>query len=471
MNRISQSQHAAPGEGARAHHKPGLILIVFAVLLSLVPGSAQQPEDPALETPTINLHDALQRARKYGAQLQSADIAAQLLKEDLKQAKAARLPTANGLNQFIYTEGNGTPSGVFVANDGVHVYNEQLLGHEDLFALMRTGPIHLAEAAEAAARAKADVAARGLNATVIQDYYTIANTGRRVDNARESLKEAQQFLDITQKQEKGGEVAHADVIKAQIQVQQRDRDLSDAALAFKKAKIALAILIFPSLQINYDIVDDFSQIPVPPALPEAATQANTNNPDLLAAQANLTQARLGVSVARYAYLPTFALDVAYGIDANQFAAVSTTAQDTGRSTLPNYEVKNRQNLGYSAWATLNIPLWDWGTIRSKVRQAALKQRQAELDLGVTQRQLQGDLASAYEEAQTAFSQVSSLRDSSDLSAQSLRLTVLRYQAGEATALEVTDAQSTVALARNAYADGLLRYRVALANLQILTGTF
>ncbi|MBV8571065.1 MAG: TolC family protein [Acidobacteriaceae bacterium] len=441
------------------------------MLLSLVPGFAQPPEDAALETPTINLHDAMQRARKYGAQVQSADIAAQLLKEDLKQAKAARLPTANGLNQFIYTEGNGTPSGVFVANDGVHVYNEQLLGHEDLFALMRTGPIHLAEAAEAAARAKADVAARGLNATVIQDYYTIANTGRRVDNARESLKEAQQFLDITQKQEKGGEVAHADVIKAQIQVQQRDRDLSDAALAFKKAKIALAILIFPSLQINYDIVDDFSQIPVPPALPEAATQANTNNPDLLAAQANLTQARLGVSVARYAYLPTFALDVAYGIDANQFAAVSTTAQDTGRSTLPNYEVKNRQNLGYSAWATLNIPLWDWGTIRSKVRQAALKQRQAELDLGVTQRQLQGDLASAYEEAQTAFSQVSSLRDSSDLSAQSLRLTVLRYQAGEATALEVTDAQSTVALARNAYADGLLRYRVALANLQILTGTF
>ena len=441
------------------------------MLLSLVPGFAQPPEDAALETPTINLHDAMQRARKYGAQVQSADIAAQLLKEDLKQAKAARLPTANGLNQFIYTEGNGTPSGVFVANDGVHVYNEQLLGHEDLFALMRTGPIHLAEAAEAAARAKADVAARGLNATVIQDYYTIANTGRRVDNARESLKEAQQFLDITQKQEKGGEVAHADVIKAQIQVQQRDRDLSDAALALKKAKIALAILIFPSLQTNYDIVDDFSQIPVPPALPEAATQANTNNPDLLAAQANLTQARLGVSVARYAYLPTFALDVAYGIDANQFAAVSTTAQDTGRSTLPNYEVKNRQNLGYSAWATLNIPLWDWGTIRSKVRQAALKQRQAELDLGVTQRQLQGDLASAYEEAQTAFSQVSSLRDSSDLSAESLRLTVLRYQAGEATALEVTDAQSTVALARNAYADGLLRYRVALANLQILTGTF
>ena len=59
----------------------------------------------------------------------------------------------------------------------------------------------------------------------------------------------------------------------------------------------------------------------------------------------------------------------------------------------------------------------------------------------------------------------------DLSAESLRLTMLRYQAGEAIALEVVDAQNTLAEARNAYDDGLVRYRVALANLQTLTGAF
>ncbi len=62
------------------------------------------------------------------------------------------------------------------------------------------------------------------------------------------------------------------------------------------------------------------------------------------------------------------------------------------------------------------------------------------------------------------SQLASLRSSLELSAESLRLTVLRYQAGEATALEVADAQSTLAQARNAYDDGLARYRLALATL-------
>ena len=81
------------------------------------------------------------------------------------------------------------------------------------------------------------------------------------------------------------------------------------------------------------------------------------------------------------------------------------------------------------------------------------------------------MASAYREAQTALSQVDSLRSSSDLSGESLRLTLLRYKAGEATTLEVVDAQTTASLARSAYDDGLLRYRLALASLQTLTGNF
>ena len=78
---------------------------------------------------------------------------------------------------------------------------------------------------------------------------------------------------------------------------------------------------------------------------------------------------------------------------------------------------------------------------------------------------------AYAEARTALAQIDSLRSSSDLAAESLRLTLLRYQAGEATALEVVDAQTTLAQARNALDDGLSRYRVAQANVQTLTGSF
>jgi outer membrane protein TolC len=392
------------------------------------------------------------------------------------QAKAASLPTVSALNQFIYTEGNGTPSGVFVANDGVHVYNEQVVVHEELLALLRRGEIRLAAANEAAAKARADVAARGLRATVIQNYYAIAAAERRLKNTQLSLAEAQSFADISEKQERGGEAAHADVIKAQLTVQQRQRDVQDAQLGVEKAKIILAVLIFPNVGPevgrDYEIVDDLQQTSnVLPSFAEARGQAFANSPDLHAAEELRRAAQLGTTVARYGYLPSFGLDVFYGINANRFAITSQMGQDTGRSTLPNYQVENRRNLGYAAQATLNIPVWNWGAIHSKVKQASLKEQQAELDLSVTQRQLQADLASFYREAQTAQAQVQSLQSSLNLSSESLRLTLLRYQAGEATALEVVDAQNTANQARIAFDDGLVRYRVALANLQTLTGTF
>jgi outer membrane protein TolC len=248
---------------------------------------------------TIDLADALARARKYGIQIESANIATELAKEDRVQARAAALPNVTGLNQFIYTEGNGTPSGVFVANDGVHVYNEQLQAHEELLSLVRRGEIRLAAAAEAVARAKADIAARGLIATVVQDYYTIASAQRKSMNAQTSLSEALRFLDIPQKQERAGEAAHADVIKAQLQVEQHQRDVQDAELAADKAKIALAVLIFPRLQTDYSIVDDLANVAALPPLPETTAQAAANNADVRAAQANVTEARLGVSVARF----------------------------------------------------------------------------------------------------------------------------------------------------------------------------
>ena len=59
-----------------------------------------------------------------------------------------------------------------------------------------------------------------------------------------SLAEAQRFLDITTQLETGGEAAHVDVIKAQIQVEQRRRDVQDdQKLAAEKSRIALAVLI------------------------------------------------------------------------------------------------------------------------------------------------------------------------------------------------------------------------------------
>ena len=72
--------------------------------------------------------------------------------------------------------------------------------------------------------------------------------------------------------------------------------------------------------------------------------------------------------------------------------------------------------------------------------------------------------------QGARDQLESLDVSVATAAESLRLTKLRYTGGEATVLEVVDAQAAYITAQNAREDGRVRYEAALADLQTLTGT-
>lgn len=436
-----------------------VMCVGLAVFEAVTPGQQTPPPTPTV----VTLPEALTRARQYGGQIQTANFAVLQAREDTKQARAARLPSVNAFNQFVYTEGNGTPSGVFVANDGVHIYNEQAVVHQEALAFVRRGELSRALASEAVARAKVDVAARGLTQTVVQNYYAIALAQRKFVNAQTSVRESQRFFEITQQLEKGGEAAHSDVIRAQIDLQQRQRDMSEAQLTIDKAKIALGVLIFPNFSSDFSVVDDLQQLALVPPMAEVQSQAAASSPDVAAAKANIGAAGYDITVARYAYIPSLALDFFYGINANQLAfRTQHPAADP--------ELAYRQNLGYSAQATLNIPMWNWGATRSKIKQAELKRDQAQFDLTLAQRTLQSNVATAQAEASLAQAQLESLRTSVDLAVESLRLTVLRYQAGEATAFEVVDSQNTVNLARNAYDDGLARYRIALTNLQILTGT-
>jgi outer membrane protein TolC len=177
------------------------ILPIAGIALALCQYAyAQAPPDNAAPL-RLTLQDAMERAQKYSQQTLTANIAALLAREDTVQAKAALLPAVNGISQYIYTQPNGTPSGTFVPNDGVHIYNDQATVHADLFAPVKRADYHRAMAAEAAARARADIATRGLIATVMQDYYAMAVAARKIHNADLSVADAQSFLDITEKQE------------------------------------------------------------------------------------------------------------------------------------------------------------------------------------------------------------------------------------------------------------------------------
>jgi outer membrane protein TolC len=431
--------------------------LIMGLGMALCRGVFAQSPAVAPDAPLkLTLQDALNRARANSPQILSANIAALSAREDTLQAKAALLPGVSTFNQYIYTEPNGLPSGVFVSNDGPHVYNNQILVHGDIYAPVKLADYRKAQVAQAVARAKAEIASRGLVATVVQNYYGMVSATRKLGNARQSEREAGQFVEITQKLEQGGEAAHSDTVKARLQLVQRQRETQDAQLTLDKARLGFAVILFTDFRQDFTVVDDLDTQRPLPGFEEISVLAGNNNPDIRAAQGAVQQENFEIKSARAAMLPSLSFDYFYGMNSQEFAW-------TTREGL--------RNLGSVVQAQMTIPLWTWGAARSKIRQAELRLQQAKNDLSLTQRTLLSNLNAYYLEAGVAIRQINSLRQSMDLSAESLKLTLLRYEAGEVTVLEVVDAQTTLVQARNAYEDGLVRYRLAIANLQTLTGAF
>src|SRR6202050_2383942 len=176
--------------------------------------AAQQPARPAEPTLRLTLDDALIRARQNSPQFQAALAEAQIAHEDTKQAKDALLPAITYDNQILYTQGNGTGSVRYIANNAVHEYISQGNVHEVL-SVAGIYDVRRASAGAALARARAEIASRGLVVTVVQSYFGALAAQSKANLAQKADEEGQQFLKLTQNLERGGEVAHSDVVKAE----------------------------------------------------------------------------------------------------------------------------------------------------------------------------------------------------------------------------------------------------------------
>ncbi len=419
------------------------------------------------QQPTLSLDQVLTQARRNEPAFASAVASAKTARLDRSIARAALLPQAVDHNQFVYTQGaglatdrllvanpaaTGTSTPRFIANNSVHEYVAQgsvteTLGSQQFNAVSR------ASASLAIATAELEIARRGLTATVVSLFYGSLAAERKVAIAQRAAGEAGSFTRLTTQREDAREVAHADVLKAQLLEQQRVRDLSDARLAADRARLDLAVLLFPDPRSPYIL--SAADPTTPPSRAEVEAALVRRNPELQSALASSRLADLTVTSARLGYLPDLALNYTYGLDSAQFAVHSPDGS---------------RNLGYSASATLDIPLWDWFTTHNRVREAQIQRETARVVLTHTQRRLLADVESSLAEATVAHDQLESLSRSAITAAESLRLTRLRYTAGEATVLEVVDAQTSLTAAENAREDGVTRYQIALANLQLLTGT-
>src|SRR5215472_828277 len=182
------------------------ILILGFIAVSAF-GQGNQPPSPASAAPvSISLDEAIRRAEQNEPVFAAASAERRATSLDRSIATATLLPSVVYHNQVLYTQPNGlTNQGgqtgsqaapIFIANNAVHEYASQASINETI-GMRQVADVKAATAGAARAAAELEVARRGLVAAVVNLYYGVSNTQRRVALLKDALSEATAFTELT----------------------------------------------------------------------------------------------------------------------------------------------------------------------------------------------------------------------------------------------------------------------------------
>ena len=390
-------------------------------------------------------------------------------RQDREQARTALYPSLSAKSEYLGTEGNGKiPTSRFVTNDGVHVYREWAVVHQDLSpgTFTRAGVAAGFGAPRPWHAPELEIARRGLVPTVTKAYYGLLAAQRKYATAQQAARSgATRARTSARTWNTAAKWRTATSLNRELQQNAQQQALNEAQLAMEsRAWIWRCCCSATSTKTSRSWTTWISRPPCR-RLPTSKPWPSARIPTLGVAMQALRGASLDVTLARQAYLPTISVDAVYGIEANAIALNSTDAAYQATSApLPTP--------GYFIDAALNIPVWDWGVRRSKVRQAETQTRRGASRAERAQRTLIRNLARLLRRSANRAPADGSAARAVDLASESLRLNTLRYQAGEATILELVDAANH-ADSRPATRTMTVWCATAwrIANLQTLTGIF
>ncbi len=197
------------------------------------------------------------------------------------------------------------------------------------------------------------------------------------------------------------------------------------------------------------------QLPTPNNMDEWVDNGTATSLQVKIAQFNVDVAGQEVSKNRSAHLPT--------LDA--VASYQEAAQGAGVQGGPGFDSKTK-----FVGLQLALPLYQGGTINSRVREAIANQEKARQDLENTRRTVALNTRSAFLSVTNGVAQIKALETALASSQGSLDSTKLGQEVGVRTQVDVLNAQQQLISTRRDYAQAIYSYAINVLKLKGAAGT-
>ena len=336
----------------------------------------------------------------------------------------------------------------FLALNGIREYSvlPQTAVELDTSGRLRAA-MDRARADREVANANLALSERDLKHAVAASYYHVLLTRKLVDATRANLTEARSFEDRIRLLVQGGEASQADFIKAASQTAMLDQAQQALELEVRLANHDLASFWTADVDAPLTLTDVMEQT-LPPPEPASAPMPYLRRLEFHLFDAQKLGFQADARRARAEMLPQASIVFQYGFDAQRVS------------------INDR---GYASFVHLNIPVFDWFRAKSASRQFQFQVQQVDTTRQIAQRTFSKEYQDALARVQLIYAQIATTDTQVKLSEDNLRLSRVRYEAGEGPALDVVAAQAQLVQARTNYYVVRASYLTARADLEVARG--
>lgn len=386
----------------------------MALAFALLAGSAQA------ET----LREALERAYVNNPNIMSALLSVKSSAEDIALRKAGKLPqigaTASVGGGWAATMGNFSTS---------HSYKLSLTYQQNLFDNFKTeSQIEQARALTELSKYALRNAEQNVLLSVATAYMNVVRDTQLVELRGENVKFFEAQVESSDSRLRLGE-------GTQIEVSQAKARLAQAVAAYRAAIASLQ-----TSQASYtrwvgrkpqNLQRDYSfNGAVPKSLDVAIASAESGHPAILTARAAIRAAQAGSDAAKAAFGPTLNL----------------IGSLCGIGCFPN---PDQGGMTGSVGLSLTVPIYSGGAMGASVRKANIEQIKSEVDALATRDQVRESVISAWSSLQNATAQIESAQSAVQAGQLVVDGTIQERDVGQATTLDVLNAQAELTSAREA----------------------
>ena len=401
-------------------------------------GAVGDPCAEAMPSGALNLLDVVNLALCNNPQTREVWANSRVFAAQLGVSKAAYLPRAN-LNGYVSSSKTSNAPGSDQRSLGITL--SYLLYDFGL----RAANLESARQLLLAASSTQDSTVQAIFLAAVQSYYQEQATMAALDAALESERAAKESFAAAEARYSAGSATPADKLQSQTAYSQATLNRITAAGNLKNAKGALANMIGMDANRDISLVPaNISSIPdeFEGEIDALIAVARQHRPDLQAAAAQVKAAQASIDAARATDSPSISL----AASANQ------------------YNFSGINSRGSLVGINLNVPIFSGFAPTYGVRAAEAQMDARNAQHEKLRLQVALDVWTAYQQLTTASQ---SLRTTADLlksAEQSERVVLGRYKAGVGSMLDVLNAQSALASARQQRIQSNFNWNISRATL-------